>query len=704
MTETYKTHKSHKSHKSHDSQKTNALTAKSKLHNAAEARLAKMPDNASALTPQATQQTLHELRVHQIELEMQNEELRRAQEELAVSRARYVDLYDMAPVGYLTVSKAGQVLQANLTAATLLGVARGKLVKRPFSRFILKDDQDVFYLNRKQLFATGAALACELRMVKPGGTPFRARLEATTAPDEDSTPVCHIMLSDITGQKQAEQALLESEQEYRTLFNNAGDAIFIADPAMRMLAVNPMACVRLGYARAELMALSIKQIDSEADALLVPERMARLRKHGHLTFETTHRRKDGSSILVEVNARLITWHGQPAIMSLCRDISERRLMDQTLREWNQILEQRVTERTLDLRRSEARFSQLAAVTLDGIAISADGLLLDGNPQLASLFGYELAEMTGRPVADFLTRGPRRLASRDAAGITHEWLGLRKDGTTFPVALQSRVKTFQGRKMRVAALRDLSAVKQQAARIQTQQTELEQALRFALASEVSTGIIHQLGQPTMVIGTNVAVALANSKACECQPCGAFESLKDIEAGVASMREIVSHLRALAHPERPNRVRTDCNDLVAGLLRPLRQEAKNRRILLSVRSGRDLPPVLADVVQLGQVILNLARNAFDACADCPPERRKVTLMTRALAGEGVELSVCDAGTGIAPEAMNCLFTPFFTTKPDGLGIGLRLCQTIVEAHGGTLGGSNNADGIGATFRVVLPAIPE
>jgi len=113
-------------------------------------------ENLQALSPEETRQTLHELRVHQIELEMQNEELRRAQADLDAARARYFDLYDLAPVGYCTISEKGLILEANLTAATLLGVARGALVNQPFTRFILLEDQDIYYLHRRQLFETGA--------------------------------------------------------------------------------------------------------------------------------------------------------------------------------------------------------------------------------------------------------------------------------------------------------------------------------------------------------------------------------------------------------------------------------------------------------------------------------------------------------------------------------------------------------------------
>src|SRR5450759_2656750 len=119
------------------------------------------PENLEGLSPGEARRTLHELRVHQIELEMQNEELRRAQAELDAARARYFELYDLAPVGYVTISEKGLILEANLTAATLRGVARGALVKHPITGFICEEDQDIYYLHRKQLFATAEPQACE---------------------------------------------------------------------------------------------------------------------------------------------------------------------------------------------------------------------------------------------------------------------------------------------------------------------------------------------------------------------------------------------------------------------------------------------------------------------------------------------------------------------------------------------------------------
>ena len=178
---------------------------------------AQSPENLAALSPDATQRTLHELRVHQIELEMQNEELRRTQTELDDERARYFDLYDLAPVGYCTVSEQGLIQQANLTAALLLGMARGALVKQPIGRFIVKLDQDIYYLCHQQLIKTGKPQACELRMAKHDGTQIWVRLVTTTAQDGSGAPVLRMALTNVTEGKAMATAMQESEARYRML-------------------------------------------------------------------------------------------------------------------------------------------------------------------------------------------------------------------------------------------------------------------------------------------------------------------------------------------------------------------------------------------------------------------------------------------------------------------------------------------------------
>ncbi len=168
-------------------------------------------------------QIFHELQVHQIELEMQNEELRRTQDELSIVKERFFDLYDLAPVGYVTVSENGLILEANLTAATLLGVARGALIKNPISLFILKEDQDIFYLHKTKLIQTGNPQSYQLRMMKKDGTIFWANLESTVELDEgERTPVCRIVLSDISERKFRED-MVELTTELIAQFSTPDD-------------------------------------------------------------------------------------------------------------------------------------------------------------------------------------------------------------------------------------------------------------------------------------------------------------------------------------------------------------------------------------------------------------------------------------------------------------------------------------------------
>jgi PAS domain S-box-containing protein len=171
-------------------------------------KAAQSSQDFESLSPEETRRMLHELQVHQIELEMQNEELRTAQKELNAARARYFDLYDLAPVGYCTLSEKGLILESNLTLAALLGVARSALVTTPIFRFILKADQDIYYRHRKQLFETGTPQTCELRMLRADDRTLWVRLDATAILNADAAPEYRVTIIDITERKQLEDAQL----------------------------------------------------------------------------------------------------------------------------------------------------------------------------------------------------------------------------------------------------------------------------------------------------------------------------------------------------------------------------------------------------------------------------------------------------------------------------------------------------------------
>lgn len=178
-------------------------------------RKASIDLNVDANSPEAIKKALHLLQVHQIELEMQNEELIRTQWELEAARTRYFDLYDLAPVGYFTLNEHGLIIEANLMAAKMFGCSRSELVTKPVSNFIYRSDQDVYYLHRRQLITQGEAQSYEMRILNNDGGPTWVHVVATSEKDSDNATLVRMVITDISERKQVEHNLRESEERYR---------------------------------------------------------------------------------------------------------------------------------------------------------------------------------------------------------------------------------------------------------------------------------------------------------------------------------------------------------------------------------------------------------------------------------------------------------------------------------------------------------
>lgn len=183
-------------------------------HNISLEKMAISIANMETASPEAMQKIVHQLQVHQVELEMQNDELRRTQFDLETARLRYFELYDLAPVGYCTLSEHGMILEANLMAAKLFDTSRGDLVNKPISSFIFKGDQDIYYLHRKRLIATGEPQSYELRILNNNSKPVWVNINATYEKDADGVPLLRQVITDISERKQTEQILRESEERY----------------------------------------------------------------------------------------------------------------------------------------------------------------------------------------------------------------------------------------------------------------------------------------------------------------------------------------------------------------------------------------------------------------------------------------------------------------------------------------------------------
>jgi len=188
-----------------DDRTENVSKLRARAEQIVQRKIVPWPKDFETLSSEEIQHLIHELRVFQIELQMQNDELQRMHVELEATRARYFDLYNVAPIGYFIISRDGLILEVNLAAVNLLDSARAALVKKPITRFILKEDLYIYYQHRRQLWVTGTVDACELRMVKNDGTTFWVRLAATVTRDRSTcsgrytggAPLSRIVLSEI---------------------------------------------------------------------------------------------------------------------------------------------------------------------------------------------------------------------------------------------------------------------------------------------------------------------------------------------------------------------------------------------------------------------------------------------------------------------------------------------------------------------------
>jgi signal transduction histidine kinase len=236
-------------------------------------------------------------------------------------------------------------------------------------------------------------------------------------------------------------------------------------------------------------------------------------------------------------------------------------------------------------------------------------------------------------------------------------------------------------------------------VQRHRMELAHAGRLATAGELTAAIAHEVNQPLGAILANVDAAEMLLDSGHARPEELRQILADLRRDDLRANDVVRRLRALLAKQEMMREPLDLNAAIAEVLRLLETEARRRHVALAVEFDGGLPRILGDRVHLQQVLLNLIINAMDAMAETPADLRSVLVRT-ARDGHGrVEVSVTDRGHGIAPERLPRLFESFFTTKQRGMGLGLSIARSIVEAHGGRIWATSGDQG-GATFRFTLP----
>ena len=576
----------------------------------------------------------------------------------------------------------------------------------------------------------------EYRVVRPGGEVRVVHSRGEVTWDEAGRPR-HMfgMMQDITELRRAENELRASEARFRTFVDHATDAFFLHDEQLTVLDVNRQACESLGYSREELIGMHPRAFDVGLDEAAIERLAQRVGAGETVTFETRHRRKDGTVFEVEIRTHQFQQGTQSLRYALVRDITARKRTEQRL-----VAQHSVTRILAEVATVEEATPKILQAMCECLGWDLGTLWrIDreaGVLRCAQMWRKPSVEATQFEAA---TRASTFRPGRGLPGqvwashapacipdVVHDPTFLRariaaREGLhaafAFPILLGSEILgviDFVSREIRQPDqdLLDMMASvgsqigqfverKRAEEALHQTQAELAHVARLTTLGELTASIAHEINQPlgAMVNSANACVRWLAAQNLE----RAQQSAVRIVADGQRAGEIITRIRGLLRNTPPALMRLELAPLVDEVVRLTQPECVRQGVALHVEVAADLPPVVGDRVQVQQVLLNLVLNSLEALAPVRERPRQVWIRVQPEAADTVLVAVEDSGVGLAPEQLDQIFTAFYTTKAQGLGMGLAISRSIVEQHRGRLWAAANS-GYGATFQFTLPSALE
>lgn len=490
---------------------------------------------------------------------------------------------------------------------------------------------------------------------------------------------------------QIDLALSAAEARYRILFENSPDAVFVvAGPEESLRQFNDRLPELLGYPRARLATMRRGDFELGTPMLSMRSSVVSVYSPGTSEFETQYRRADGKVIDVAVTYSVIDYLGETAYLMITRDVTARRLAE------------------LQLRESEARFRTLAETIPALVVIQSDERIQYANPAATELVGYSERELRKLDLVE-LIRSDFQTLLRDQ--IQHGVLGhisiwrqevaLRsKSGEEKWLDLSIAPITLDSSLAWLACAVETTEQRRREAEIRQLNADLFHTSRLRLLGELAAGIAHRIKHPIGNIG-NLIKALTNHREDDslAKEDELRETLQMIIEEADEANATVSEMIRFARRQEMNRQWTTLEPLIADAARFVRFDRRWSESVIRIDAAHSAPKVFADRAEITQVLIDLFRNGLEAMEDLPRDQQALTVQLRDLQSGWLQLSVTDCGCGVPPERRAKLFQKFETTKPEGLGLGLSLCKTIVEGHGGRLW-YEPVMPRGSTFHLLLP----
>ena len=503
-----------------------------------------------------------------------------------------------------------------------------------------------------------------------------------------------VLHSRTKAEQHAIEALRHSEAQWKEVFEHNPVMYFMVDATGSVLSVNTFGAAQLGYSVSELLGQSVLKVFPAEEQHAAQGNVAICLKDIGQThsWEICKVRKDGSSLWVRENAKAVRrLDGQLIVLIACEDITERKGAENALRQNEMYL---------------AEAQRLSRTGSFGWRVPSGELIW--SEETFRMFGYDKtpsirhATVFQRVHPDDRARVEQTIdrASRDGKDFAHGYRLLMPDGSVKHVHATAHAVTDEAGEIEfVGAVTDVTSRKQAETELHEALANLAHVTRVTALGEFAASIAHEVNQPLAAVVTNAAACL---RWLDREPANLKEARGTLQSIIKDGNragEVIQRVRALANKTTDQKAPLHINEVVNEVVSLVQHELVSHRAALRLELAPALPPVLADRVQLQQVILNLVINGIEAMQPVKDRPRELVIRTRQDEAREVLVTVSDCGVGVAAENADRLFDAFFSTKPSGMGMGLSICRSIVDAHGGRLSATGNA-GPGATFQFTLP----
>ncbi len=614
---------------------------------------------------------------------------------LRTSEERWRRLFETSSVGMALAGFDGIFTAANPALRRMLGRTDEEIVGRTVLE-ITHEDERAATADIIAKFKSGLQheYHVEKRYLKKNGSPVWLNITTTQVPaTETAEPFLQAIYVDITERKQAEAALRASEERWRRLFETSSAGMALINLDGIITAANPALRRMLDRSGEGIVGRSIVELTHEDERAVTADAVAKFRS-GLLQeyhVEKRYLKRDGSPVWVNVTSTLMpaTETADPFMQTVYWDITDRKRTEAALRA------------------SEERWRAMFEIAPVGITTFdfERRRYLTVNESFQRMTGYTEEELRNLTTLE-ITHEDDRAAMQEridsgALGVLQSKRYRCKDGevvwadvTSFVVPATDSTPAFRG-----AVIVDISDRKRAEEDLQQAQADLARLNRVMLLGEMTSLIAHEVNQPIAAVITNANAGLRWLGARQPDIDEVRQAFGRIVRDGTRAGEVIGRIRALVKKVPPRREPLYMNEVIREVIALTQTDAQRNAVKWHSRLDDNLPLISADRVQLQQVMINLIINAIEAMAGAGDEPRELAIVSGIGDANDVVVEVQDTGPGLDPEQLDRLFQSFYTTKPDGIGMGLAISRSIAEAHGGRLSAAPN-NPRGAVFRLTLP----